>query len=135
MNVKWEHVCYTCRCPLNIYVETKFDRKILNRLINFYNLRPIDFSMNTPMFKFFGLKVRRVCVGCYYCKPIIDIRKRECGLPGATKKHRLSKSFKEVYEWFESCSRFLWRSDAEEYFPEKLDYKRIPGILFANIRS
>ena len=85
------------------------------------------------MYKFFGLKARRVCIGCYYCRPTVDLRKRECGIPGATKKHKLSKSFKDVYEWFESCSRFLWRSDAEEYFMEKLNHKLIPGILFSFI--
>ena len=120
-----------CNCPLNIYIETKFDRKVLRRLINFYNLRPIDYSMNIRMYKFFGLKARRVCVGCYYHPPRVDLRKRECGLPGAIKRHNLSKTLKEVYEWFESCNRFLWRLDAEDYFPEKITSKKIHGIGFS----
>ena len=115
-NVGWNQCCYMCDAPMGLYFVPKVpSKRFYGRLVNFMKLSPLkNMQYNSPMYKFFGLRVRRVCAGCYYHRPRVNIAKRETG-QCRPRQRNLSISKTELYRWCESLNRYLNRPDADEY--------------------
>ncbi len=138
--VKWGKTCYMCGCPMNLSVSFDYDPDFIKYIINYYNIVPIDFSNNLPIYKFFGMKVRRICMACYE-NPIkhihTNIRRRELGMRHNLRHQDISRTHKEIYQWFEGFNRFIYIENVEKlYFPQTLKSDIIWGLfLQANFRT
>lgn len=118
-NVNWINTCFLCGCPLDIRILPDDPSDLfMRRLTNFIQLMPINFLMNTQIYKFFGLKARKICYGCYMSEPhknpLCKIRNREIGV-GRFRIKTISQSTSSLYSWFESFNRYLNRPDADDY--------------------
>jgi hypothetical protein len=118
-NVNWINTCFLCECPLDIRILPDDPSDLfMRRLTNFIQLMPINFLMNTQIYKFFGLKARKICYGCYMSEPhknpLCKIRNREIGV-GRFRIKTISQSTWSLYSWFESFNRYLNRPDADDY--------------------
>ena len=118
-NIRWMNNCFLCGCPLDIRIIPDDPSDLfMRRLSNFIQLMPINFLMNTQIYKIFGLKARKVCYGCYlsepYKNPLCILRNREVGA-SRFKIKTISLSRSSLYSWFESFNRYLNRPDADDY--------------------
>ena len=115
-NVRWKHCCHECGIPLCIQYELKnIDKnEFVDALITFKKFRPITWYGQFFYYKFYGLKVKRVCFVCFngFSRvSLSSLRNREIG-----KKINVGKSPKIVLlEWYKSFDRFLRRPDRKEY--------------------
>ena len=114
--VRWKYCCYECGIPLCIHYELKnIDiNEFVDTLITFKKFRPTLWYGQHFYYKFYGLKLKRVCFVCFngFSKVnLSSLRAREIG-----KKIRVEKTPKFVlYEWYKSFDRFLRRPDRQEY--------------------
>jgi hypothetical protein len=132
--VRWERTCYKCGCPMNIYISFEYDPEFIKYIINYYNIVPFDFSNNLPIYKCFGMKARKICLGCYENPNenlLSHLHRRELGMRNSLRRQEISKTQKEIYDWFEGFNRFLYKENAETlYFPQTLNTHIIWGLMF-----
>lgn len=103
MYLKWTSVCYKCQAPLE---PRCMARGYVNKsFIQAYRyIRPIFLGNNSMRYAFVGLKVQRVCHGCFTCKVgPKSIRDRELGL--RVRHVSRAKSSTEIVQWFEGLLR------------------------------
>ena len=116
--VEWKNVCYLCQNPVNIkvcpYVPSE---KFVECFRVFKELRPIMFIHNLSIYKFFGMKIRRVCMSCYEGQPE-RVPVRYLMLREITgKQMRVSSGSKtavELRDWFRAFNDFMNRSDLDD---------------------
>ena len=121
--MRWDYVCYECQCPMDL---TLIVREPLRQFMRDYGtwcyLRPFSLCLNTSYYKFYGLRVRRVCVTCFN-KPVrVSLIDRECGIKKFQRRDRRSKTHQEVYEYFSNFIEFRKRKDLEICIVD--EYKR-----------
>jgi len=69
---------------------------------------------NSSMYKFYGLKLKRVCLTCYFEPRRVNIRDRENGIKRVVSRdYERSKSCKEIKEFFEDFVQFRKRKDLD----------------------
>lgn len=125
MKVGWQYTCHMCSCPMNIYV-------IFDNITNYRYLksfaghnRQFTLENNMVLYKFFGLKVRRVCFGCYTTrKP--NLFKREIGT--RTPFVNISRTREEIYNWFSDFNEFLNKNDIELCLLPKVHQRYVDGL-------
>lgn len=109
----WEHECYVCDAPLEIHdlFEGYNVNIVYTSLYKYQKLNPCYIVNNTVMYRFFGQRVRRVCVSCFHDRlpfnPIMNMR-RECGLREIRIKTK-SVSKDELWMWCKGFNRHLSR--------------------------
>jgi hypothetical protein len=107
MYIKWTSVCHTCEAPLEPrfmargYVNKSFIRA-------YKRIRPIFLDNNAMYYSFVGLKVHRVCYGCFKNKVRPDpksLRCRELGRIRYLAPRSKAKTEAELVQWFEGLLR------------------------------
>jgi len=124
MLVRWDYLCYECRCPVDLTLVIK--ETTLNMFFRDYGtwcyLRPFTLCRNTWHYKVYGLKVRRVCTSCFR-KPVrVSLVDRESGIKKVRCREERSKTLEEVYEYFSDFVEFRKRKDLDMCIVE--EYKR-----------
>ena len=100
-----------CSNPMNVYVTTdRRDETFLRDMRSFCGHRKLDLINNTFIFKFFGLRIKRVCWGCYKT-PVPNTLTREIGVRKKFMNHSISR--KQLYEWFKDFHEFRQRKDLD----------------------
>jgi hypothetical protein len=128
-NINWDCTCYECECPLYVFCTIKEDdfRRFYRDYTTWAYLNPFTLVYNRGYYKFYGHVIHRVCISCYYFPKRINLQKREIGQKSA--KHiQLSKTFQEVYDYFERFQKFRERKDLEICIVEKEKRRVIYGI-------
>ena len=109
---KWTHECYMCACPLNIHhMFENYDIFWFSRKFDDYCfLNPFFVDNNTVMYKFFGTKLRRVCIPCFrnkhFCSPEMH-HERQMGVK--FRRRTKSKTKEDVFQWCQAFNRYLSR--------------------------
>jgi len=120
MFVKWEYVCYECRCPMDL---TLVIHEPLGQFMRDYGtwcyLRPFTLCLNTSHYKFYGLKVRRVCASCFSKPKRVSIVDRESGIKKIRRREEVSRTREEVHEYFSDFVEFRKRKDLEMCIVDK----------------
>lgn len=107
MYLKWTSVCYKCEAPLEPRV---LARGHVNRsFIRAYNrIRPIFLGNNSMFYSFVGLKLERVCYGCFMDKVKIGpklLRRRDIGQLVHIAPRSKAKTVQELTQWFDGLLR------------------------------
>ena len=128
--VTWDHMCFECCAPLKVKLVCKgenFD-EFFRVFGSWSYLRPFHLYYNVGMYKFYGLKLKRVCITCYFTPERVCLRDRECGIKRVVSQEVRSKSCEEIKEYFEDYTQFRKRQDLEMCIVDewKRDY---PGGL------
>jgi hypothetical protein len=113
MLLKWEYVCYECQCPLNLTLTIKESK--LKLFLRDYGtwcyLRPFSLCKNTSHYKFYDLKVKRVCASCFSNPIRVSLVERESGIKKIYKREERSKTHQEIYEYLSDFMTFRKRKD------------------------
>ena len=124
-NINWAYTCYECQCPLSIKLSI-YDKNIKLFMRDFTTwcyLNPFCLVRNMPYYKSFGgLKMRRVCLTCYYCPKRPQIYKREVGTRHIINPCKVSTTKQKLLDYFTSFVEFRKRKDLEICIVE--EYKR-----------
>jgi hypothetical protein len=84
---------------------------------------------NTHMYKFYGLKVRRVCLTCYFEPKRVNLCDRETGIKRVVRgDYERSKSCDEIKEFFEDFVQFRKRKDLEDCIVDEWKRLEVPGL-------
>lgn len=131
-SVTWDHVCFECRCPMgvNLFVQGEPMSTFFRDFGTWAYLR-MYFSLvyNSSMYKFYGLKVKRVCLTCYFEPKRVNLRDRETGIKRVVRAdYERSKSCDEIKEFFEEFVRFRKRKDLEECIVDEWKQMDVTGI-------
>ena len=129
--VNWEYTCYECACPLNVQIAVK--EKNLKIFLRDYGswsyLRRFCLCLNTVMYKFYGLRVRRVCFSCYCNPKRPSVVNRECGIKMVRSSCDVEcKTYKEIYEYFEDFVAYRKRKDLEECIIDRKKRTSVCGL-------
>ncbi len=120
----WKYNCYECNRPLCIYfiLGPNIDKiDFMNSLFTYKKFNPILSSGQIFFYKFYGLKVKRVCYCCFkglFRPKFNQIMNREIG-----KRMMYCKKTDELtvyHEWLKGFDRFFRRKDKHEYMIEKM---------------
>jgi hypothetical protein len=107
MYLKWTSICYKCEAPLEPRVMAK--GRINKSFIRAYSsIRPIFLYNNDMCYSFIGLKLERVCHGCFLNKVKINpksLRDREIGNIKHFAPRSKAKTETEIVQWFEGLLR------------------------------
>jgi hypothetical protein len=79
-------------------------------------------------YKFYGHIVHKVCVSCYYFPRRVDLFKREIGQKNIQKPIYLSKTFEDIYDYFQRFQEFRKRRDLESFIVEEEKRQLVPGL-------
>jgi hypothetical protein len=116
MKVTWDSRCACCNNPLNIMIITYSLFEDL--LWDAYNsLYPVKFENNISMYKFFGIKAKKVCKSCFKdlkkvrCYKNIKLREIGKKMPQMEKSH--DQEF--IKEWFFKIEHFSKRPNIYDY--------------------
>ena len=128
-NINWCHTCYECGCPLDLFCTIKDDDIDLffRDFTTWVYLKPFTLVYNKWYYKCYGMKIHRVCISCYFFPKRVDLFKREIG-EKCKQYIQLSKTFEEVYQYFESFQEFRQRKDIEICIVETEKRKILRGL-------
>ena len=130
--VRWLYSCHCCKAPMTIVIIIPHnDEVFISRLINFMMLKPMKLIFNTPRWKFFGLRARRVCYSCFIRPPTRcyrQLKDREVGRFTGKLHKPLSSSTQELYKWFESFNDYVIKPDADDYVGP-FDISNLMGVF------
>ena len=124
--VQWTATCHVCQNPLDVrlYPKHSYD-EFLSYILKFKIMYPFVLINNTSIYKFFGLKVRKVCISCYVREPqrtnLVTLTQREV----SGKRIRIrtdSKSPREIYNWCDSFNRFINKPNLNELMTDPVTY-------------
>ena len=105
----WLYTCHQCHCPLDIHYH--FDTYDEFKLMTKYKkLFPFFLDANASMYKFYGLKVYRVCTYCFKNKVVYNPRKdalRQIGLIRNLVPRNKCKTKNEIGAWFYMFERLV----------------------------
>jgi len=129
-NINWKHTCYECGCPLYLTCTIKEDNLDLffRDFTSWAYLKPFTLLFNRMYYKFYGYVVHKVCVSCYYFPRRVDLRKREIGQKNTQKPIYLSKTFEDIYDYFQRFQEFRKRRDLESFIVEEEKRQLVPGL-------
>jgi len=105
----WLHNCYQCECPLDIhyFFETSHDFKLF---LKYKTIFPLFLKSNRTMYKFYGLRVHRVCAWCFHTKirynPRIDALRQIGVIKNICPKSK-SKTKDRIGAWFYMFERLM----------------------------
>ena len=121
MRVRWFGYCACCRNPLDVHLYPQnFYEDLLYDSYN--NIRPKNFENNVSMYKFYGLKTRKICLACYKTQKLLKPYKVRCdfeiGRP--LPKYPVSATQEDIKEWFFKIEEFSKRDDVDDYITESL---------------
>lgn len=107
MYLKWTSICYTCEAPLEPRLMAR--GHINKTFIRAYaRIRPLFLGNNAMFYRFVGLKVHRVCLGCFKNKinkgPKF-LRCREIGQRVHIAPRSKAKTTAEIVQWFDGLLR------------------------------
>lgn len=124
MLVNWDHLCYECQCPMDLTLVIK--EPTINLFFRDYGtwcyLRPFSLCYNTSHYKFYGLKVKRVCISCFINPRRVSLVDRESGINRVRHRVNRSRTCEEVYEYFSDFIEFRKRKDLDMCIVD--EYKR-----------
>lgn len=107
MYLKWTSVCYKCEAPLNPRLMAR--GHVNKSFIRAYSrIRPIFLDNNEMYYSFIGLKLHRVCYGCFLCKVKIQPKSLRCREIGHIKNfapRSKAKTTSEITQWFDGLLR------------------------------
>jgi hypothetical protein len=131
-SIKWEYLCHECSCPMHIKLVTR-DEDVSLFLRDFGSwayLKPFSLARNTWYYKFYGLSLKRVCVSCFFRPKRFNVMEREHGIKkvGRPDFAPRSKTFREVYEYFEDFVAFRNRRDLDACIVKKSKRRDIVGM-------
>jgi hypothetical protein len=89
------------------------------------------------IYKFFGLKVRRVCICCYEGRPErvpINMLNRREVMGKQIRIRSGSKSDRQIYDWFESFNRFINRPDINDILTDPITSISAEDLRFLDDR-
>lgn len=117
MRLKWSGYCNICSSPLDIRIISTGGYE-LDLAHTYKIMKPRDWDMNEPWYKFFGIKCRRVCVACSLNINAVrknhhKLRERETGT-NFFPKYR-SVTMDELNEWWNEFKSFCQRPDVSQY--------------------
>jgi hypothetical protein len=98
-----------CEAPLDIMCrkDRTYEMKLLDQFIE---LSKISFEDNVSRYKFFGRKVKRVCVCCFenniYYNPQLHTA-RQCGLIKLTRQQEGAVSYRKLENWVCDLHKFI----------------------------
>jgi len=102
--------CFLCNSPTEINMI--FSHLCKDNFLDLFNMwvgyRFLNTVWNQKIYKKFGSIVRPVCAGCYYysIKNMKHFLKHREYTGEKLNKQISSKSYKEIYEWFERFNNF-----------------------------
>lgn len=124
--VKWYQTCYICNNPLDMMVIPNVSSKeFLERFLAYRVMYPFEFMYNKSIYKFFGLKARKVCLMCFANEPHRINPKRIALREVSGNRIRPmgeSKTTEELYSWFESFNRFINKPDIDDYVNDPITH-------------
>ncbi|QIG59728.1 hypothetical protein [Dishui Lake phycodnavirus 3] len=112
----WKHECYQCECPLDVHYHFESYREF-KQLIKYKYMFPLYLKLNRTMYKFYGLRVRRVCKWCFQDKVTYNPRKdalRQIGVIRNICPRSKSKTKEEIGAWFYMFQRFMEKNRLSE---------------------
>ena len=122
--IEWDHRCYLCQNPLDVQIQPNIPTTwFIICLRTFKRLYPFGFINNSSIYKFFGQKVRRVCICCYDGQPEkvpVDMINRREVLGKKIRIRSGSKTDRQIYDWFESFNRFINKPDINEILTDPI---------------
>lgn len=83
MSFRWERQCFQCGRPVDVYFDDNGCLDTMIKSMAFFIKNPIDLDYNVSLLKFYGMKVKRVCFGCFQNKLHFNpnvMRERETGM-------------------------------------------------------
>jgi hypothetical protein len=98
-----------CEAPLDMMCrkDRTYEMKLLDQFIE---RTGISFENNVSRYKFFGHKVKRVCVCCFesniYYNPQLHTA-RQCGLVKLTRQQKGAVSYLELENWVRDLHTFI----------------------------
>jgi len=114
MSFKWKHKCFQCDRPVAVYFSMNGDYGLIRPFVNFYSKVPLSYKYNDMYYKFYGLKVKRVCYGCFKDKlkfnPRIEAQ-RSIGQPVQLRPKNYAKTQEQIE---------LWNSLFREYLKNRI---------------
>ncbi len=116
MYLYWLYECFECQCPMDIGLrvsDTDYS-KFIRDYGSWCYLRPFVLCHNSSFYKFYGLRLKRVCRSCFVEPKRVNLVHRETGTPRqvVTKRDR-SKSTDEIREYFKNFVAFRRRKDLD----------------------
>jgi hypothetical protein len=94
-----------------------------------YIKRHFILMYNSSIYKFYGLKVRRVCLTCYFDPKRVNLRDRETGIKRVVRgEEERSKSCDDIKEYFEDFVQFRKRKDLEDCIVDEWKQMDVYGL-------
>lgn len=110
MSFKWRHKCFQCDRPVDVYFSMDGDYRLIAPFFLFHSRVPLHYQHNKMYYKFYGLKVKRVCYGCFSNKlnfnPQVDLQRR-IGMRVQFLPKNYAKTSEEIENWNKMFSRYL----------------------------
>lgn len=112
MQIKWNGNCHRCQAPLDIELISGNSQELLALATYLEYYKYPDFNKNQSIYKFCGLKARKVCAQCFVnlgkMKKYYSSRNREIGgkkpvlyEPSLTQEQLKTWFFDELQPWVE----------------------------------
>ena len=117
MRLEWKGYCNICSSPLDIRIISTGKRE-LDLTHTYTTMKPRDWDLNEPWYKFFGLKTKKICMGCKYtCRSIArnprKLKNRETGTNFPPKYKSITMA--ELDKWWNDFKTFCRRPDVDQY--------------------
>ena len=127
--VKWDYTCYECCCPMGVKLVLCGDDTFFRDFGSWAYLKPYHLYMNTSIYKFYGLRLRRVCISCYFNPKRVNIRDRETGIKRVVRgDEERSKSYDDIKEYFEDFVQFRQRKDLDMCLVDEWKQMYVGGL-------
>lgn len=112
MSIVWDYRCYQCHNPINLRFEYETEDQV-DAFIKFKKQLVFSTVHNSMFYKFYGLKVKRVCYSCFSNKIHVSpkiLRDREIGLKVKMVDKSYSKTENNIFLWNRLFRRYLKNS-------------------------
>ena len=129
-NINWEYTCYECKCPMHVKLTVRNEDYTLfiRDFTTWAYLRPFCLHRNIAYYKFYGLRLRRVCIVCYFCPERVLLKNRETNVRTVIPRCVKSKQVQEILDYFTDFVEFRKRKDLEICIVEPHKRKFIPRL-------
>lgn len=109
MYINCKGFCFNCNAPLNPYIKSN-NYEVRELIRKYRRINPIWLYNNEMFYKFYGLKLKRLCFSCFthVKKPSIkQLRFREIGKTKNLSVHPFSLKKEDILFWYQSLHRYV----------------------------
>jgi len=109
MYIKCRGFCFGCNAPLRPYIKSN-NQEVRDLIRKYRRINPIWLYNNDTYYKFYGLKLNRVCYSCFTIikKPSLkELRNIETGKCKPLPKTSLSLTRNYLLLWYNSLHKYV----------------------------